>query len=57
MQELARNLGHGRLALMKVPAHQKTAEYTNDLELGLIDGNNAADTAAQAANKTRPPAV
>lgn len=43
--------------LIKVPAHQKTAEYTNDLELGLIDGNNAADAAAQAANKTRRPAA
>ena len=56
-QELAHQLGHQRLAILKVPAHENKCDYPNDLERWLIEGNAAADRAADAANRSRAPSV
>ena len=57
LQEQAAQLGHSRIALLKVPAHEDRSHYDSDIERWLVDGNNAVDAAAAAANQARPPAV
>lgn len=56
MQKLAWEIGVERVALLKVPAHQKQANFTSELDQWLIAGNAAADAAAGAANQARGPA-
>ena len=57
LQDLAKQLGPHRLAMMKVPAHQQRSDAETDLESWLLDGNSVADTAVGVANQTRPPAT
>ena len=57
LQSVAAQLGHGKIAVLKVPAHEDRTQFANDLERWLIDGNNAVDQAAAGANKTRPEQV
>ena len=56
-QEVAFQLGVSRLAILKVPAHENKEDYPNDLERWLIEGNTAADRAADAANRAREPST
>ena len=55
--DLALQLGPQRLAILKVPAHENKQDYANDLERWLVEGNSAADKAADAANRLRSPAT
>ena len=53
----AGRLGRHRMAILKVPAHERLDNYVNDLERWLISGNSAADRAAACANQSRSAAV
>jgi len=57
LKQLASRLGAERLAILKVPAHENRLDFENDLDRWLVDGNNAVDAAAQAANRLRPAEV
>lgn len=54
LQLVANRLGPGKIALLKVPAHEDRDQFPNDVERWLVDGNNAVDHAAVSANRTRP---
>ena len=56
MQRLALEIGSEKIAILKVPAHQKKSDYTSELDHWLLAGNAAADAAAGAANQARGPA-
>ena len=57
MVSLAQDIGPHKIALLKVPAHEKKEQYETDLEHWLLDGNSAADNAARWANHNRPPGI
>ena len=57
LRVLVSRLGEDKIALLKVPAHESRLDFENDLDRWLVDGNNAVDTAAQAANRHRPAEV
>ena len=57
MVHLAEDIGPQKIALLKVPAHEDKSHYETELEHWLLDGNAAADHAAQWANQARSPAV
>ena len=54
---LAADIGHHKIAILKVPAHENKAQYETELEHWLLDGNAAADHAARWANQARAPAT
>ena len=56
LQRLAAEIGVERIAVLKVPAHQKRVDFPSELDQWLISGNAAADAAAGAANQARGPA-
>ena len=54
---LAADIGHHKIAILKVPAHENKAQYETELEHWLLDGNAAADHTARWANQARAPAT
>lgn len=54
LQDVVAQLGSSKVAVLKVPAHKQRQEFESDLDKWLIDGNNAVDQAALAANRARP---